>query len=43
MGGSRRPAVETTPVKTGRSWVAVTTQVWYATTVPMLSPSTSTI
>ena len=28
--------VEATPVKTGRSWVAVTTQVWYVTTVPML-------
>ena len=28
--------VEGTPVKTGRSWVAVTTQVWYVTTVPML-------
>jgi len=28
--------VETTPVKTGRSWVALTTQVWYVNTVPML-------
>ena len=28
--------VEATPVKTGRSWVALTTQVWYVNTVPML-------
>jgi hypothetical protein len=26
--------VEATPVKTGRSWVAFTTQIWYVTTVP---------